>query len=119
MLLAPATAAGACPARRAAAIRSAAARFGAVSVTKVRFSGSDRASRRKLNRSWMRASVMGAEAAARSSNSTTEAVRASGRRSWVAFWFMKVVSWASVGAGAVPAMAWVTVNQRPSRVSSA
>jgi len=54
-------------------------------VTKVRLSGSDRASRRKLNRSSMRASVGAAAGAAPSSNSTTEAVRDSGMRSWSAF----------------------------------
>ena len=42
-----------------------------------------------------------------------------GSRSSEAFWFMKVVSWASVGAGETPAMAWVTENQRASRVSMA
>ena len=42
-------------------------------------------------------------------------MRNSGRRSWAAFSLMKAVSWASVGAAAVPAMAWVTLNQRPSR----
>ena len=67
----------------------------------------------------MRAAVGAAAGAAPSSNSTTEAVRDSGMRSWAAFWLMKAMSWASVGAGAAPAMAWFRENQRASRVSSA
>ena len=68
----------------------------------------------------MRCSEMGAVRAASSGvNRTTEAIRSSGLRRRAAFSLMKAVSCASVGFGAAPAMAWVTSNQRPSRVSKA
>ncbi|MNE61707.1 hypothetical protein D3C80_1569390 [compost metagenome] len=89
-------------------------------MTKVRFSALDRAALRNSKRSRMRSSLIGAGwLFAPGENRTREIMRNSGRRSWAAFSLMKAVSWASVGAGAVPAMAWVTSNQRPSRVSSA
>ncbi|MNE80394.1 hypothetical protein D3C80_1769590 [compost metagenome] len=101
-------------------MRSAAALVGTVSVTKERFSAFDRAALRNSKRSRMRSSVIGvAWLLGPGLNSTIEIMRNSGRRSWAAFSLMKAVSWASVGAGVVPAMAWVTSNQRPSRVSRA
>ncbi|MNY07859.1 hypothetical protein D3C86_1406820 [compost metagenome] len=101
-------------------MRSAAALVGAVRVTKVRFSAFDRAALRNSKRSRMRSSVIGVGwLLGPGLNNTIETMRNSGRRSWAAFSLRKAISWASVGADVVPAMACVTLNQRPSRVSSA
>ena len=101
-------------------MRSAAARFGAVRVEKVRFSGSDSEALRNSKRSLMRASLTSpVRSAASGVNNTTEAMRNSGLRRRSAFSLRKLCSWASVGAGVGPAMACVTWNQRPSRVSRA